>query len=678
MNNIQKAFKRKGLADGGRIHAAPSMLGTGMASGAASLIAGRPQQIASALSAAGAGAAPVDAPATAPAGFGGMSGIRDGAMPPRGLMLAQRRGMADGGVPKRKPDGGLVRGPGGPTDDKAGLFNLSDEEYVLPADTVDAMGGPEVLDEVRDATHEFVDEENRAGLVNGGSVWEKAKGMAGSALNTGKEKLAGLRAQPAAPVQPAPAGPNGDYSRQQKIDLQRAANGMKPIATPNLPSTQVMSGPQRAFAKIAPAVKTFGTKVAAPLAALAAIDNSAADDSTARYAKRFGVSEPTGDGSAGDILKFAGLRAGGFASDLGNQLTFGAAGKLYSDKPDIGYKSEAVAAPLPAPAPTTAPTAPAQKAPSVVQPEFNTGLRAVSTRVDGKLNSFSGVGKVDPADYQAAVARAEKDKADVVSMAANYAAQGDREGAYRLASGDPAATAAVEQAFQQRGLRQAALNGNKAAAEILAQQGRDASAERVANITADGNERVGLAKARADMAKAQADLIKDERAQRNADRSFGLQERTLGNTEGQQNQKNIQNALEGVLGPRALKDGVPNPAYAEFETKLNETLLQGAAGADGKPRTMQNLSAAELQDFLRAYQLEKESAPGALGKAVNFLTGNSRPESNDLLLNAPRPGTAQEGVLYDTYKDGQGQVRRVGGLAGRDLTVEERRRVGLK
>lgn len=74
-------------------------------------------------------------------------------------------------------------------------------------------------------------------------------------------------------------------------------------------------------------------KAGGAVAAAQAIGDSMQDDSTARYAKRFGVSEPTGDGSVGDIAKFAALRAGGFASDLGNHLTGGLAGKLFRDNP---------------------------------------------------------------------------------------------------------------------------------------------------------------------------------------------------------------------------------------------------------------------------------------------------------------------------------------------------------
>lgn len=60
------------------------------------------------------------------------------------------------------------------------------------------------------------------------------------------------------------------------------------------------------------------------------------EGSTARYAKRFGMNEPTGDGSFGDIAKFATLRGLGYASDLGNNLTGGLVGKyLYQDEPGM-------------------------------------------------------------------------------------------------------------------------------------------------------------------------------------------------------------------------------------------------------------------------------------------------------------------------------------------------------
>ncbi len=114
-----------------------------------------------------------------------------------------------------------------------------------------------------------------------------------------------------------------------------------------------------------------------------------------------------------------------------------------------------------------------------VYDEGNADIYASSTRKDGKLNSFTGVGDAsrpnweqrNPEAYQAAIARGAADKAGVVSMAASKAMQGDMEGAYRMAAGDPAATAAVEQALQQKAMQQAVLKGNSGAASVLNQQG---------------------------------------------------------------------------------------------------------------------------------------------------------------------------------------------------------------
>jgi hypothetical protein len=92
-------------------------------------------------------------------------------------------------------------------------------------------------------------------------------------------------------------------------------------------------------------------KVAAPIAAGAAIGSQTDEDYDERVLEgRFGNFEGTpleiedpGEASVGNFAKYFGQRVLGFASDLGNTLTGGLAGKAYQD-------SEA-----PAPAPTAAP-----------------------------------------------------------------------------------------------------------------------------------------------------------------------------------------------------------------------------------------------------------------------------------------------------------------------------------
>ena len=88
---------------------------------------------------------------------------------------APATGLADGGTylgdeyktnryqQSQLRDGGRVDGPGGRTEDKVRPVMLSDEEYVLPGDTADAIGRDK-LDAIRLATHEFKDKRKESAL----------------------------------------------------------------------------------------------------------------------------------------------------------------------------------------------------------------------------------------------------------------------------------------------------------------------------------------------------------------------------------------------------------------------------------------------------------------------------------------------------------------------------------
>lgn len=192
MSNLKKAFeanaklglkpmseikKRAKMADGGLIAKRADMI---------EQMAGAPAITATPSPAPLPAPAPVAPPAPAPA-----------PMSPEEIALRQKYGMATPGAPKPgmfdtikkkigfkdggEPDGdevslrqalragksgkpGYVKGPGGPTDDKVPVttpnghdIDASNGEYVLPADTVEAMGGKEALDKIVLATHDFVD-----------------------------------------------------------------------------------------------------------------------------------------------------------------------------------------------------------------------------------------------------------------------------------------------------------------------------------------------------------------------------------------------------------------------------------------------------------------------------------------------------------------------------------------
>lgn len=152
--------------------------------------------------------------------------------------------------------------------------------------------------------------------------------------------------------------------------------------------------------------------------------------------------------------------------------------------------------PVAAPASVAAVPAPDVTPPAQPKPGNNYGIGkylATSNRADGKKNVFSGEGNlpnnpnaVSPENFAAATARAAQDKAGLVSLAIGNI-DGTAEGldrAYRLAAGDPEATAAVEAAIGQRKLKSAALGGSKNATSILNQQNENDTRIGVANIGA--------------------------------------------------------------------------------------------------------------------------------------------------------------------------------------------------
>ena len=186
-----------------------SWLGTGAARNAGEAMAGRPRQIDNAVDAMSNGQAPQQPQYPQP-------------RPQQPEEEEQPSRPAPAGF--RFADGGRVNGKGGRTDDQVGPVMLSDEEYVLPADTADAIGR-DVLDQLRLHTHDFKDDRKESALrkqqgaadhlADGGSPdWlEKGKALgqralAGAqqygnqAIDYAKSKLPGLQQQAA------------DYGRQ--------------------------------------------------------------------------------------------------------------------------------------------------------------------------------------------------------------------------------------------------------------------------------------------------------------------------------------------------------------------------------------------------------------------------------------------------------------------------------
>ncbi len=464
MKNCKKRISANipGMADGGR--ATPNMLGFGLARNAGVALATRGSRIESALSDATTTSTPAIA---APAGKGGLSRIRDGAMPPAHMLAAQRRGMVDGGMKRGNAakieygDGGIVRGPGGPTDDRVGPVALSNTEYVLPGDTVEAVGGPEVLDAIRAKTHTFVDQKNKPAIMQGmADGGEKKKpwvsDFAKPTIPTLGQAVFGTNNTPSKPV-----------GQNIGAGARVAAEGVGNVGRAIGQAARNLDDTRKGWLNIA---NNLPGAIAAPIATAA--DAFGADIRTGftgqKYAGREFVGKP--------------LIAGGRAAEpaIAAKPINPAVSQAVTREAQVAQPA-AITAHAGQPATTAIPSAPTIGKIDVSRQPNGVMSFSGKDQVDGyagqsgqlKGGGFSGA--VSPADYQSAVARGAADKAAVVSMAASKAAQGDLDGAYRLAAGDPAATAAVEQALQQKALRQAVLSGNSGAASVLNSQGANAT-----------------------------------------------------------------------------------------------------------------------------------------------------------------------------------------------------------
>lgn len=121
-------------------------------------------------------------------------------------------------------------------------------------------------------------------------------------------------------------------------NAMRARAGLSSLPAAADPKLLSKAGMARAVGKLG--------RFSAYVAPATVIADTIMDDPTERYYKRFGLDHGTeaDRGTLKDIAKFATARALGFASDLGDTLTFGQARKLYADY-------------VPAPAPNAAPNA---------------------------------------------------------------------------------------------------------------------------------------------------------------------------------------------------------------------------------------------------------------------------------------------------------------------------------
>lgn len=229
--------------------------------------------------------------------------------------------------------GGYVRGPGGPREDKVGPVMLSDKEYVLPAKTVQAMGGPETLDEVVQATNDgrkprgADKRDGLRGFATGGAFYVDEFGNVSSTPKSVPATVppAATPRPPVIAVQPNP-GPEIDVTPPRQSGFEAA----KDVTRDGSAAIQDAEKASRLRSAARGTAKFVNKWVAPAMAADSLYDTYKTP--TEDYYTRFGIN-PKADSNIGQFAKDVGVRALGAASDLGDYMTGGIVGQeLYRDK----------------------------------------------------------------------------------------------------------------------------------------------------------------------------------------------------------------------------------------------------------------------------------------------------------------------------------------------------------
>lgn len=309
MSNITKAFDKKAslrairMADGGLVGEAKKNLGN------------RAATIDNAVdTAVRATPAPAPAPVPAPAAPAQAPQSEDAkraavGMPPKKGFLRTMLGMAEGGH---------VVGPGGPREDKVPAM-LSNGEYVLPAKTVQKLGGPEEIDELVRATNDGREPEGAEERGEGRHTLRKlAGGGFVGPLDPSDPRY--IAAQNRA-ANPTAAGMQSSVQMDQRLQGPRRPVGSAPTppATPSV--TPTTGAPAQTTANQLRTRGGLGASLAAPGAIAGAVQSY--NDVSNGYRDQFNKS--VGAESPAQTLGADALRTMG---NVGNAITSGYAGKL--------------------------------------------------------------------------------------------------------------------------------------------------------------------------------------------------------------------------------------------------------------------------------------------------------------------------------------------------------------
>lgn len=215
--------------------------------------------------------------------------------------------------------------------------NLSNGEFQLSPDQVHSVG-VQTLDAMKNQTHVPVDQpqlgfkpgQNKPELffANGGLV-PSAYPSADDIRRAQQNRIGGPQMRDVTPI-----------NRQLPATSSTPSTTSPPSASPSNPApTQGggFGGGIRNFVNNSKLVKGVGY-----LGAASSLFANAATPSE-DYRERFGLGDqsPEDLGTAKGFAKDFGVRALGYASDLGNALTFGQAGRFYADKQRIASEAKA-------------------------------------------------------------------------------------------------------------------------------------------------------------------------------------------------------------------------------------------------------------------------------------------------------------------------------------------------
>ncbi|ENU86118.1 hypothetical protein [Acinetobacter sp. CIP 102129] len=210
--------------------------------------------------------------------------------------------------------------------------NLSNGEFQLPPEQVHQVG-VQTLDAMKDQTHMSVNQpqlgfkpgQNKPELffANGGVVPDE-DGVEWSATDKAKAAVLG--------------GAGAAYGAAKVINSVPSIIG----SAPNTPTTagQVAKGVGRIASNgLKSSIGTTPKSLAGKAGVIGALGVTALDTATTpteQYRERFGLGAYDPDDSNGMLFaKDLGVRALGAASDLGNNMTLGLAGKFYQDKQNL-------------------------------------------------------------------------------------------------------------------------------------------------------------------------------------------------------------------------------------------------------------------------------------------------------------------------------------------------------